>query len=1229
MKRKTKKKILYSITSVIIFLIAVYFTITSNIFLTRAVVPVVGFLMDADFVVKHASYDPFTSFLTVQDVRLGNKNNPFITSKKASCNVNLFALITNRLAFSNIKIDGININFIKDKKGEWSIPWIYINYTEEDLVKIILDFPNVKASNMNLRFQFYSKKSKNPISIELKKIKMSSKHFVNGTLSPVKYKGKIEIKSGPNTDIDKGNIEGVVSANLGEWCIPSHINISSHITDVNGKINNIKTTIKNSEFKLDIKRQNNNINKYKINYINFTDRGNKNSNSSLTTNGIINFFPFKFFLNINANPIQSNMLAFINNLGEYNLGKNAKLKYSGKLDFTYNYFRSMGKLSLNTFLFSTKKYQLTRDVPLNFFIDYDFKINNNKNLFSLDKLQSTISDSKNTLLTARINQPFYYYLKTNRVLPSNANSKIKISTENLDLKLLNPFVPKKLQITNGILNSNLTLSVVPHNNDLNLNGYMNLNNACFYYDKNLVNDINITQKLDMNINKLNHLLLNNYTFSLKQKQDKISKLIIKGKYDISKQKGDIDLNIPYVKQNIISIIPKFDKKFPYISAFIKKLSPVNLKLSNRVHFDINTLYNLFTLDNFNFTIFNPKENTGVSFILNTPFSLLFKGSKFFVTNDIEFESEANSFNFKKIIDLMPKSFPIKLNNGFIKYKLLFILSRQLNSLKIKGKTELLYANLDFYGRMINNLSISNSVNAVLKNTQFIKLENCITEVYVNGIRSFLAKTDGSISFNDKINSHLTLSVENINKYILNLFRDGLSTNVKNMLMTGKINLDYIKKDQSTSMKGTFSIPEFTLKDATQNKRINGSLNFYAIEKNNKFSLNNYNFSMYDNREPLINLQASGNFSLPLNSGISTLNITSDRLAFNKVEKIYDALNKDLKQQSFIPKTEFKPINFRGLDLKSNIKFSNMSYGKLIKSNLNSEFTIKNNILKIHDTTLGINNTNIIIQGDMDTNVDNGYTYNLKSEFRNLNLKPIINTFVVSNNKKTKGTVNVFTASINGKGFTEENLSKHLTGKLYSELSDLSVPYQIQSYKLLKITLIPIEMLEQIRQIIPGGLLVNNLNKGIKSTSKIINNLNNINLNKGEIYLTAKDGKVNLNKVKFIGSKSDAIKFSNFSGTIGFDRKLDINSYSNISGLRLPFHIKGTIDNPSPNTATFLTKFLAINTVNILNPMNIVDILVDTGIGVGNTIGGTTTYVGRAITKPFAKKTSQSKVTNKK
>ncbi len=145
-------------------------------------------------------------------------------------------------------------------------------------------------------------------------------------------------------------------------------------------------------------------------------------------------------------------------------------------------------------------------------------------------------------------------------------------------------------------------------------------------------------------------------------------------------------------------------------------------------------------------------------------------------------------------------------------------------------------------------------------------------------------------------------------------------------------------------------------------------------------------------------------------------------------------------------------------------------------------------------------------------------------------------------------------------------------------------------------------------------MVSNLEKGVQETRNIFENLDNINLSSGKIILTAKRGKVYLDKVHFKGSKSDLVKYSDFFGTVDYDGKLEIKTKSDISGIRLPLDIKGTIDEPSANLAAFVPKFLTINTLNILNPMNIIDFLVDTGKGFTNTIKST----GEVVVEPFIK-----------
>ena len=263
-KTKTRKKVLYPLLSIILLIVALYFTITSSFFLTKAVIPTIGYLMDARFVAGHATYNPFTSYLEVHDVTLGDKDNPFIIAKSAYGYVNLLALFKMTLNFSDIYIDGIDINFIKGKKKKWSIPWLYANILPEDLVQIKLDFPNVNVKNLNLKYSDESTNDPNPLTIELKNVNFKSKHFENGLFSLIKYKGDLRINSGKTVGIDKGNVKGELSVNLDSWCVPSHVKISTLITNMGGKIRNSKIAEENLDFGTEIKRQGNDPCKYNI-----------------------------------------------------------------------------------------------------------------------------------------------------------------------------------------------------------------------------------------------------------------------------------------------------------------------------------------------------------------------------------------------------------------------------------------------------------------------------------------------------------------------------------------------------------------------------------------------------------------------------------------------------------------------------------------------------------------------------------------------------------------------------------------------------------------------------------------------------------------------------------------------------------------------------------------------------------------------------------------------------
>ena len=215
--------------------------------------------------------------------------------------------------------------------------------------------------------------------------------------------------------------------------------------------------------------------------------------------------------------------------------------------------------------------------------------------------------------------------------------------------------------------------------------------------------------------------------------------------------------------------------------------------------------------------------------------------------------------------------------------------------------------------------------------------------------------------------------------------------------------------------------------------------------------------------------------------------------------------------------------------------------KLIKSKIKSELGIKNNKIYLSQKKSQINGTDIKFQGYIDVGKTGGFPFKFESDFYDLNLNPFVETFVSGNYKTTKGKIDKFVIFIEGKGMTKSNLKKHLNGELNVKLTNLSLPYQIEQYKLLKILIIPMEILSKMREMIPGGFLVSNLEMGIQETKNIFKNLDNINLASGEIYLIANNGKVHLDKVYFKGNKSDVIKYSDFSGTVDYDGNLEIKT----------------------------------------------------------------------------------------
>ena len=1127
MGSKIKKRLFYFFLALVLSLSAFYFLITSNLFLTKVVAPVLSRVMYADFTVGHAKYNPFTSYLEVHDVVLGDKDNPFIVAKSAHGYVDLFAISKYIIKFRDVYVDGIDINFVQNKKGKWSIPWLYMNIPRDYLVQIGLDFPNINAKNMNVKFQGNIGDNGTPLELELNNLKVSSKHFKSGLLSPIKYKGNIKVKSGDTAAIDKGNVDGELSVNLDSWCIPSHINISTIITDMAGKFRNNIAAERDFDFNVDIKRQGDNPYNYDINYIRARDSISTALESDFITKGELKLKPLRLSLNVKADPICSPILNTVSySVADSDLG-NAELSYLGDLLLTFDEFKSAGKLLFAKFSSKPNRYLAKNNIPLlDFFLSYNFGFNFNEKTAFVKTFDSTLSKGSKKLIVAKLKKPFtsYYENGENKKVAHDPVPVIDIST-NLNLKLLNEVLNENVQFFSGTLDSNLALSIYPYTKDFVLAGDTNVKNVCF---------------------------------------------------NINNQLKDLD-------------------------------KPVNVNMQSSVDFNIDR-FDQFKINDFKFIFQIPKDKKtreGVCTLLE-PFSfVLGPDGRIIIDKGMKVNLISERLHIANIAAYLPESIPLKVNDGFLRYDLQVDIPKELDVVKLKGKYQFLYLNLNLAGKTIKNLSVLNTINAELCDSNIVKLKDTSTELYVNGVRGLLAKTDGVIVFDEVKDSTLTISVESVRKDLFNLFGDNISDNIKKVTADGKILFDYSGVDGTALIKGDITLHKGVLLSPLEQQKqpkFAGKFKFNLFGDNQVLELNRLNFFLTKDNKDILDVKTAGCFPFPIQNGMSRLLIASDCADLEELTNIYNALNKGRKIVEPASSKEYDPIDFNGLDLAGDIDLKNITYGKLIKSKFKGGFSLRNNRISVFQKDAKINNTDVIFRGHIDVGRPNGFSYELASEFSDLDLNPFIKTFISGEYQKPKGTVDKFNISVSGKGFSDENLKKNLKGKLNIILSDLSLPYQIEQYKSLKVLLLPLEILGKIRERIPAGLSVANWEKGVQETKDIFTNLDNINLETGEISLAAKNGKVDLSKVSFQGGNDGVIRYSNFYGSVGYDGTLDLQVRSDISGVRLPFNIYGTIEKPETQFAVLLPRFLTINTLNVLNPMNLVDFILDAGEGIGNTIG---------------------------
>ena len=244
MKCKTKSILLYGISSFVIFLILLYFVITSSFFLKNFGVSIVGNLLDTKISVSDINISPLRGFIKIDEAKLGPEKDPFLTTKHLYIKFNLLSLLSGKIKSDKVDIVGVDGKIILDSKGKFNIPWL--NYEtpkklEEELKdadaassSILLNISNININNVNLTYEQYDKTGNKFLTTSIKNYNIYSDSIITDKKSIINYEGELNCKFENNVSLNNNLLKGKLEFELDSHAIPKNYNLTNSLNNISG-----------------------------------------------------------------------------------------------------------------------------------------------------------------------------------------------------------------------------------------------------------------------------------------------------------------------------------------------------------------------------------------------------------------------------------------------------------------------------------------------------------------------------------------------------------------------------------------------------------------------------------------------------------------------------------------------------------------------------------------------------------------------------------------------------------------------------------------------------------------------------------------------------------------------------------------------------------------------------------------------------------------------------------
>jgi hypothetical protein len=1228
---KRTKTLLKCFSITICLCIALYFCLTSSFVLKLILEPVLSNLFGFPVSVEEIHYSPFTSIMKLKNVKMGYPDSPFVEGEKGSCKINtLLGLLGGEINFSDINLDSPTFRAVRFENGKWNLPWT--NWPEDEdgdeestdpLVH--LNFPNVNIKNGKVIFEIRRKDPKQSSKIMFYNLKIKSPLFANNHQAKIDYKGLIKISSGKTVQVKTGVIAGSISSYFDEWTIPTSLISSYHVTDIDGKINNLGIRNNSVDLTTDIYTEGKML---KIRDLTFKEKHGHKLATDITVSGYLNSIDCKGNLKIKASPVSNEILNLFSGVfGNYNFGK-MKLYYDGNIEFSNDSLLNKGKLVVNDFQINKNRddsnaYKMPYDIYLDYKLGYKYT-NKVLCLYGLSSFFSkNLVDQKDRFdfkhaekaLILSINDPVYFKFKNSRPDLIGNKTKGKIKLINLDIRFLNSFLVDlpKVDLFSGKSNGVFDFEIDPEHDDLIFKGKFNTDNISFRIGNYKHKKVRIVQDFECTLKDFRNLRLNPFSANLTTGKERILNAVINGNIDLVDHAVNLKISVPLLKDNILKYFPELIKNNSIFKGIIAQLKPFHISASSSIN--LNLKKRTGSIGNVKLA-FNTGKYKNATLQLKNYIPFTWDSQNFELRKNISTNFHIEDLNLNLFNIFIPINSPFHFAEGVVNTSINCFFERHFTNVAVDGKVNMPSFSVRSGSNTINNLDI----NAIykfnidtLKKTLVFKNTNIILDT--NRKNALSLESYGSYDF-AKSELFFNGNIFNLNKNILSFFPNIYISKINKLSSSGKINIHASNREKSLYSYLKFDKMSYKSSDGGENI-IPFDLGTMVLKISNngkKTDIDRILFNLKKNNEIIFNLALDGQIPTPLSSGKSILNITSNKSypgliqglneAFSKNEEITKPKANDFKPEE-LPKEKRKSLD--GVDFTGNIKFDNIILTHNTKARINAIAALKDNKLRIAPINGYVNDSPFKSSLIMDLQYSKIYPYAFNIDCDNILVSDLLNVMDIEDSK-IKGNVSDLKMKISGidRPFSKSKY-KRLKGFLKVDAEDVTLPVNLAKYGIFKVMFIPLELLSRIRQMIPAGLTSTSIKNTLTSTSKIFTTMRQVHFQKAKVYVLSEND-IQFKTVEFTGSPDDLIKLMKFSGSIYLNKNINIDAYSDISGLQFPLEIYGTIDDPETNTQKFLYDFMKDNTLNILNPQNIVDIFSDFGKGIQKTFNSGVNFI---------------------